>query len=196
MRTYRTWLSIGPLACLVLTSTVAGAPGQESSGQVDEILSEIQLALVRVQNEAASKSLPKLASVSLDLETELSYGGGGELNLYVVSVDGKVDREKLQRIKLNLVPPKPKTEEPIGKGGISEDLSSAILVAAQGVANAQNRKPPLVLDKLEAEIRFILKKAAEGGVKFQILPITAGLQADIKNSAIQTITVSFEEKSK
>lgn len=191
---------------IVLFGTVVGyAPSQAqqskpadngSARQIDQVLSEIQVALLKVQNEAAAGSLPKLASVSLELEAEFAYGAGGELNLYVVSIGGTVENENAQRIKLTLAPPKPYSEQPIASGQMSESLSTAILAAAKGIANTQRRKPPLVLSKLEAEIRFVVKVTGEGGIKAELLPITAALKGEIKKSAIQTVTVTFEVAEK
>jgi hypothetical protein len=167
-----------------------------SARQIDQIVYEIQIALLKVQNEAAASSLPELGSVSLELETELAYGAGGELNLYVISADGTVEKENVQRVALTLVPPKPYSEAPIASGQISESLSTAILAVAKGIANARKRKPPLTLSKLEAEIRFLVKAAGGAGLKIELLPITAGLKGDIRKSATQTIIVTFEAGGK
>jgi Trypsin-co-occurring domain 2 len=167
-----------------------------SGRQIDQVLTQVQAALVKVQTEAASASLPALASVSLELKTEFGYSAKGELNLYVVTAGGAVENENAQRVLLTLTPPKPYTEQPIAASDITESLSTAILAAARGIANAQKRKPPLSLSKLEAEIRFVVKASGEGGLKFEILPITASLKGDVKTSAIQTATVVFQAPGK
>src|SRR4051812_16192167 len=89
----------------------AGAEAEFASGrQIDQVLAQIQAALVRVQTEAASANLPALASVSLELKTELGRTAKGELNLYVVTVGGTVENESTQRVILTLSPPKPYAE--------------------------------------------------------------------------------------
>jgi len=190
---------VGLLAAI---STAVGQSGQNSgfnatsSTQIDDILSQIQTALVRAQTEAASNNLPALTSVSLELETEFAYGAGGELNLYILSVDGSAETKQLQTLKLTLAPPAAYTEEPIAKSEIAEMLSAAIVAAGRGVANARSRKPPLTLSKLEAEIRFAVKTSAAGGLKVEILSLGVGAKGDIVKNATQTMTVSFEAKPK
>jgi len=197
MRGLWKWVSLALGAMIVCTPSWAEQSADSASArQIDQIISEIQVALIKVQNEAAANSLPALASVSLELETELAYGAGGELNLYVISADGTVEKENVQRVALTLVPPKPYSEEPIASGQISESLSTAILAVAKGVANAQKRKPPLTLSKLEAEIRFLVKAAGGGGIKIELLPITAGLKGDIRKSTTQTIIITLEAGGK
>jgi len=168
----------------------------KTARQIDQVLIEIQTALQKVQTEAANANLPQLASVSLELAAEFDYSTGGELNLYIVSLGTSTDNESTQRIKLTLTPPKPYAEEPVASGLVSESLSSAILAAAKGVANVQNRQPKLTLSKLETELRFVAKSTGQGGLKIELLPITVGLKGEAKKSDVQTITITFGETAK
>jgi len=199
----RPWkaLRLAMFAAIVVCPAAAGAEPASSAEaasarQIDQVLTEIQVALLKVQNEAAAQTLPKLANVSLELETEFEYGAGGELNLYVVELGAKREHQNTQRVALTLVPPKPYSEQPIASGKISESLSTAILAAAKGIGKAKSRKPPLVLSKLEAEIKFVVKTSGEGGIRVEILPITAGLKGEISKTATQTLTVTFEASDK
>jgi hypothetical protein len=167
-----------------------------SGRQIDHILAEIQVALLTVQNEANASNLPKLSSVSLQLKTEFGYNAQGELNLYVVSADGKVEKENAQRVLLVLTPPRPGTQRPIAAGEVTESLSTAILAAAKGIALAQKRKPPLSLSKLEVEVQFVVKASGSGGVKFNILPVTASIKGELKSNSVQTATVVFQAPEK
>jgi hypothetical protein len=167
-----------------------------SGRQIDEVLAQIQKALSRVQNEAASSNLPALASVDLELKAEFASSGSGELNLYVITVGGAVENSYAQRVQLTLAPPRPFVEHPIAAGDVTESLSTAILAAARGIANAQKRKPPLELSKLEVEILFALKASGTAGVKFDILPISASLKGEIKSNAVQTAKIVFQAPTK
>ena len=192
------WIGVFGITILFAPAftTSSQAASTASARQIDQVLLEIQRALLKVQTEAASRSLPILSSVSLELETEVAYGANGELDLYVVSIGGTTENQSVQRVSLKLVPPRPYSEAPIASAQISETLSSAILAVAQGVAKARNRPPPLTLSKLETEIRFVVKAAGEGGIKVALLPLTASLKGNISNSAIQIITVTFEAAGK
>jgi hypothetical protein len=163
-----------------------------SSLQIDQVLSQIQAALSKVQTEAASTNLPALHSVDLELKAEFSTAASGELNLYVVTVGGAIEGQTTQRVLLTMVPPPPYSERPIAAGDVTESLSSAILAAAKGIANAQKRKPPLNLSRLEVEVQFAVKDSGSAGVKLEIFPITASMKGEIKSSAIQTAKVIFQ----
>jgi hypothetical protein len=137
-----------------------------------------------------------LESVSLELKTEFGANAKGELNLYVVSADGKVEKENTQRLSIKLKPPKPGTEQPIAAGDVTESISTAILAAAKGIAAAKKRKPPLNTSKIEVEVQFVVKGTGSAGVKFELLPITVGMKGEIKSSSIQTATVTFQTPEK
>ena len=186
------------ISCLMLAPTWAQQQKDKSTSprQIDNILAEVQIALLKAQTDAATKNLPKLASVILELETEFEYSAGGELKLYVVSASGKIKNDRSQRMTVTLQPPKPFSEQQISSGSISESLSTAIIAAAEGIAGAQKRKPPLVVKKLEAEIKFIVKESGEGGIKVELLPIAAGLSGDISRETTQRIVISFENETK
>jgi hypothetical protein len=198
MQRFAGFLSIvvmGVMTCIVPVGAQQSKPADGGSArQIDQVLSEIQVALLKVQNDAANNDLPKLASVTLELEAEFAQSAAGELNLYVISIGGNVESENTQHVTLSLVPPQAYSEQPVASGQVSESLSTAIIAAAKGVASARRRKPPLVLSKLEAEIRFVVKTVGEGGIKTELLPITASLKGEIKKSAVQVIKVTFESE--
>jgi hypothetical protein len=168
----------------------------ESNRQIDQVLSQIQAALSKAQTEAAASNLPALHSVELELKSEFTTSGSGELNLYVITVGGAVEGESVQRVLLTMTPPPPFSERPIAGNDITETLSSAIISAAKGVALAQKRKPPLKLSKLEVEIKFAVKSSGTGGLKLEIIPITASLKGEVKSNAVQTAKVTFQADEK
>ena len=175
---------------LLMTTPVIADTGRE----IDQILAQVQTGLMMAQKEVHGKSLPKLETVTLILETEFKYGTGGKLNLFVISFGQRVENTKAQKLTLKLEPPKPPFKEPIAaedEGKLSKELANAIVVAAQGVSNAQNREPPLKLAKLDAELHFIIKQEAEGSGKFELLPVSVEFKGDIKETALQTIKISF-----
>ena len=103
------WIGVFGITILFAPAftTSSQAASTASARQIDQVLLEIQRALLKVQTEAASRSLPILSSVSLELETEVAYGANGELDLYVVSIGGTTENQSVQRVSLKLVPPRP-----------------------------------------------------------------------------------------
>ena len=90
-------------------------------------------------------------------------------------------------------PPSPKaaTESVSETGGLSDQLVDAIVSAATGIQAARSRKPPLSLDSMKAEFKFVVNTQTTGGVKFEIVPVGAELSGELSKKAVHTITVSF-----
>jgi len=51
---------------------------------------------------------------------------------------------------------------------------------------------PLVASALKVVLSFVVKGDTSGGVKFEIIPVTVDLSGDVANSAVQKITVVFQ----
>lgn len=163
---------------------------------VENILSEIQRALINVQNEAGKGEVPPLSSVTLTLSTQFIAEGGAKLSLYIITLGGGISKESAQTLTLKLTPPEPGAKAPVSAAGFAEGLSTAIVSAGRAVRTAQKEKPPLTLEELVASIKFVVKKEGEGGIKFTITPVTAELGGDLKSVETQEITVTFKTTDK
>lgn len=199
METIKTLLTriVITLTFFALTTVSVYAESQDKSGQdvtkvqVKELLSEIQKTLIIVQNDAASKNLPELESVTLNLSAELIKGAGGAINLFIVSIGADVSKESVQSITMKLTPPKAgKGKE---KGKISEPLANAILSAAAGAASA---KEMLELSELKASIKFAVEVTGDGGIKFTLLPITGEIKGKVSEKTTQEIIIFYKVKEK
>lgn len=195
-----TWLRFGYAIFLcsvvVVSSAVSAEESKNDKYPVDQLLTEIQRALIDIQNEANRAKLPPLNSVTLALSAEASKEVTAAVNLYVVKLGGGTGNESSQTIKLKLVPPKAGAEKPVGKNNISENLVKAVLATANSVRQAENRKPSLMLSELTATLKFVVKIDGTGGVKFEILPVGFDLGGAIKSSEIQEIEIVFKNDDK
>jgi len=193
------------LAFLAVVTVAVCAESQEDTDQdgakvqIEQLLSQIQEALVIVQNTADLESLPKLDSVTLNLSTELVKAGRFGVNLLIVSLGTDISEEAVQAITLKLKPPKPVSEEEAPGSEkimeISKPLANAILSAIRGAELAKTTEPVLELAELEASIKFVVDTEVGGGVediKFILLPITADIKAEVSKSTTQEIIVSFK----
>ena len=158
---------------------------------IENILSEIQKVLIRVQTRARDTGLPPLSSVNLTLSTQFSGKVGAKLSFFIISVGGGVTKESVQTLKLTLVPPKAGARDPKSTG-FAESLSTAIVNAAKAVKEAEQEKPPLTLKELSATIKFVVKKEGEGGAKFIITPVTVDLGGNIQSVETQEIGITFK----
>jgi hypothetical protein len=185
------------LAFVVLVSgTAFGEDIKDDQYPVGQLLTEIQRALIDIQNETNRAKLPPLNSVTLALSAEAQKDGKAAINLYFVKLGGGVGKGSSQTIKLKLVPPKPGAEKPVGKDDISANLVKAVLATANSVNEAEKRKPPLTLSELTATLKFVVTVNGTGGVKFEILPVGLDLGGEIKSSETQEIEVVFKKDDK
>lgn len=189
-------IAFGGCASITSNKPVTGEVRQkaDSAVLVEDLIGQVQEALRFVQDKAAADQLPKLASVRLRLSTQFASSGKGKLNLYVISVGGGIQRASAQALTLTLEPPEPRAEiDPAFAKGLSEGLAEGILAASRAAARARGQKPELGLAELSANIRFVVKREATGGASFQILPVTAELGAEVRETETHEITVLFKD---
>jgi len=184
--------SIGP---------AAAQPAAQPGGQevlIDQLLSEVQLALAKVQQELKSDNMPPLESVTLDLTAEAKKDAGGKINLFIVSFGKKWEKDLSQEIEVTLKPPSPNLPLKVGKApSVSDELQAAILSAARGVQKARGDKQvPLVTSALKVVLTFVVKGDTNGGLRFTIAPVTIDLSGELADSATQKITVNFANPDK
>ena len=182
------------LGCSTYSTAQADQRKNKQQVLVEELLSQVQDALIKVRDEADKADLPVLDSVQLDLSTQFSVDGTAKVSLFIISLGGGGGKESSQTLKLTLVPPKAGEISPASDNTISQGLADAILSAARAAKNARNRQPPLTLSELTASIKFVVKLEGSGGVKFVIAPVSVDLGGEVKSSEIQEITVTFKGK--
>ena len=184
---------------VLIIALVASAPwvlGQADGDRgvaIDSVLNEIQRGLTQAQLEIADNKLPPLESVTVTLQTEYVKSGGPKLKLFIISFGQTWEKQSSNELTLVLKPPPPKkATEAVGTHeGLSDQLVDAIVSAANGVQGAKDRKPPLLLDSMKAEFGFVVNTKTSGGIKFEIVPVTAELSGELSKKAVHKISVSF-----
>ena len=88
--------------CVFAPATRAISPDEGMS--VDEILAQVQSALIIAQTTTATENLPRLESVRLVLETEYRKSADGTLDLYVASLGGEAKATEGSKLKLEPYP--------------------------------------------------------------------------------------------
>ncbi|HEV2102010.1 MAG TPA: trypco2 family protein [Candidatus Acidoferrum sp.] len=161
---------------------------------ISKLITQIQIGMAKAQKQLSDKKIPKLKSVTLDLSTEAKISAGGKINLYIFSFGKKWERDRSHEIEVTLKPPSPTQGLKVAAGpSISDQLSDAIVSAASGIQVArQNQEVPLEASGLKVVLNFVVKGDTSGGANFQILPVTVDLSGDLANSAVQKITVLYE----
>jgi len=186
-------LTFSALVAVSACSGVQKKTGQDNIRiQVEELLNQVQAALITVQDTADSDKLPKLDSVTLKLSAQFVTKGSGKVDLYVLSFGTEISEAATQSISLKLTPPEPGTPKPSSADDISKPLANAILSAARGAAKAKKTKPILNLTELTASFKFVVDTSGSGGVKFTIVPVTVEIGGKVSKAATQEIIVTFK----
>jgi hypothetical protein len=183
------------LSILGCNGAIAEPTRPQSKILINPLLTEIQRALVRVQNSTEKAELPPLESVELSLSTQFIKDKHGKLDLYIVSLGGIISKDATHLLILRLKPPERGTPLSISGESLSQQLSDAIIVAAKAAFEATKREPPLLLDNLAVHIKFVITQEAAGGLEFSIKPISIDIGGKLSGVDTQEITVTFQKQS-
>ena len=175
------------MAFLVIIPSIAMA---EDNVVLDELLTEIQKTLIRVNNSIEKDQLPPLNKITLKLKSSLVTKADGKVSLYIVQLGSRVTNETVQEIHLELKPPEPSDAALVQS--IEDSLATAIIEAAKSAHKASHRKPPLRLSKLTATVRFVVRTQGGGGVSFKLLPVTVKLGGEVRDVSTQQIIIEFK----
>jgi hypothetical protein len=175
------------MAFLVLSRSIGTA---EDIVVLDELLTEDQKTLIRVNNSIEKDQLPPLNKISLKLKSTLVKKADGKVSLYIVQLGSTVTNETVQGIHLELKPPEPADAALVQS--IEDSLVTAIIEAAKSAHKASQRKPPLRLSKLTATVLFVVRAEGGGGVSFKLLPVTVKLGGKVRDVSTQQIVIEFK----
>jgi len=179
--------------CLLITTSGVAKAASENQISIEQVLIEIQKALATAQTRIADLDMPELESVTLSLHTAFTSTAGQGANLYIFSFSQEWEKERSQKVTLTLKPPAPYVPmDTAGSPQLSEQIIEAIVSAAKGVQTAKKSTPPLVLTNLETEFAFVVKMKAEGGLSFEILPVSASIKGSMKKKALHNIKIVFK----
>jgi hypothetical protein len=131
---------------------------------LDELLSDIQQALIKVRDASDTDNLPPLTAVQLTLRATLTQEGGASLKFHILDANFIGSDERVQELRLTLKPPQEADQSPTAAAVMP--LADAIIDAARSVKKAMTREPPLHLNTLEASVEFTVEKGASGSILF------------------------------
>ena len=78
------------------------------------------------------------------------------------------------------------------KETFEEHLTKAIVTAAKQWSLSSGTILGLSKEKYNVEVSFMVKKSTGGGIEFEIWGIGADLSVDSENSAVHTVSLTFE----
>ena len=178
------WFDTCVVPCPAVASDCPGA-------KAEELILQVQRALLIVSKKVAQDQLPKLSTVEVTLKTALDLKGNAGFEFFIITLGSKVTSEETQEIKLTLVPPSPTTPEKSSATDFAKAMADAIIAAALSVDKALKADPPLIMSKLEATFKFAVKREGEGGLKLVFVPVLLNFGAGVSASALHEVKVAF-----
>jgi len=143
------------LAVLIVSCIIGGpktllgaGQGASSSPDVEQILEQLRATLFRVQSEISAKKLPALRSVQITLQTGIRTTGGGKVTFFVVSLGDTLTSDKVQTLKITLLPPKINSSQVSATQDFSKEFSNAVIAVSETIAGAEAQEPKLKLSNL------------------------------------------------
>lgn len=163
---------------------------------IDDVLKDVQSALIDVQDDPTLfETLPALALVELSLSSSYDSGGKLKVNLLVFSAGGGQTANETSKLTITLKPPAEDATKEISSRSISDSLYELIKAAAIGVADvgraSEENRYPLETAKLVAELSFGFVETGEGGISFEVAPISVEAGGDAKTHHVQKIKLIF-----
>jgi hypothetical protein len=175
------------LACAGRSS--APPPTAEGGAELAAVVDAIQQALREAQARPVA-GFPPLKSATVKLQTEASRSVGGEIAVYVFSLESKYTAETASTLELKMKPPEvPKALQPAGE--LRDALARAIHLAQIGAAKAAGGDPPFAIAQVEIEVKFAVEAAGSAGAKVALVPLGAEAGGRVNRNQVHSVTLLF-----
>lgn len=134
----------------------------------------------------------KITDAEITFQTIYDISGGGEFKLFA-RASKKWELEKTTTMTFSYSTVKNLTSEKnFIKETFEEHLTKAIVTAAKQWSLSSGTILGLSKEKYNVEVSFMVKKSSGGGIEFEIWGIGADLSVDSENSAVHTVSLTFE----
>ena len=165
---------------------------------IQNLVAEIQSALVVVNEEVKQKTNLTLNNALLTINTEIGESQEGGADLWVLS--GQVSNENLSsdKVIIKLVPDPNGPSVSTFKSSeetLSERLAKSIIAAVEGVSKVGAGKYPMKLSNLTIEMGIITKTVGAGsaGLGFEVLPISIGAGGALSKANFNVLRLEFSQ---
>jgi hypothetical protein len=169
----------------------APAPTPEGGAELAAVVDAIQQALREAQARSV-EGFPPLKSATVKLQTEASRSVGGEIAVYVFSLESRYTSETASTLELKMKPPETGTPRGLQPAGDLRDaLARAIHLAQVGAAKAAGGDPPFVIAQVEIEVKFAVETAGSAGAKVALVPLGAEAGGRVNRNQVHSVTLLF-----
>ena len=181
------FLAVG---CASTASMSSQAPDREGA-ELAAVMASIREAIVEAQTHDVP-GFPPLKSISLKLQTTVSRSAGGEVRYLVFSLGSKVGSETGSTLDLEMRPPAARaTETILPAASLKETLAKAIHLAKIGVLEASKGDPPLVMKKIDIDLKFAVQVEGSAGGGVKLLPLGVEGTGQISKEKVHSVSLAF-----
>ena len=176
--------------CATAPGAAANGAGRPAEGAaLEAVIDAVQRALSESEGQEVA-GFPRLKSVTVKLQTVATRSVGGEIAVYVFSLESHYTAESASTLELKLTPPgeKPRHLRP---EELTEALARAIHAAKAAASRAASGTPPFVLAAADIEVKFAVETTGSAGAKVTLVPLGAEAGGKLNRNQVQTITLSF-----
>lgn len=157
------------------------------------IVKQAQEVLEEANSQLESEGL-FLSKVVLSLGTVMDSKTEGGIKILFFEAGGSKAESITNRVTVELSPySDPTKSHDVGEGRTKEHtkkLVDSILTIAKSMSSLDQEKQPLEVKKITGEIKFVVKKSANGGVSgVEFLPISIDLGGTVASSYEQKLSI-------
>jgi len=165
---------------------------------IQNLVEEIQSALVMVDEEVKQKTNLTLNNALLTINTEIGESQEGGADLWMVSGQASRENRSSDKVIIRLVPDPNGPAELTFKSGeemLSERLAKSIISAVEGVSQVGAGKYPMQLSNLTIEMGIITRTVGTGsaGFGFEVLPISIGAGGTLSKANFNVLRLEFSQ---
>ena len=163
---------------------------------LENLVSEVKVALLKVEQKRESEKLPPLTKIELELNTIQKIEGNGKISFLVVEVAANPSQQITNTVKLTLKPPPADSGSDVKAVKLADLLAESILAGARAIAVAEIGLPPLLTEELTSAVKFALIREGGGKLSIKFPPFKVGGGLSISSSDVQLITVTYRYDKK
>jgi hypothetical protein len=165
---------------------------------IQNLVAEIQSALVLVNEEVKQKTNLTLNNALLTINTEIGESQDGGADLWVLSGQASSENRSSDKVIIKLVPDPNGPAELTFKSTeemLSERLAKSIIAAVEGVSKVGAGKYPMKLSNLTIEMGIITRTVGAGsaGLVFEVLPISIGAGGALSKANLNVLRLEFSQ---
>jgi hypothetical protein len=176
-------------ACATVTPAPAAKPSDDGA-ELSAVMASIREAIVEAQTHDVP-GFPPLKAITLRLQTTVSRSASGEVRYLVFSIGATSGVDTASTLELEMRPPPSRAESLLPAASLKETLAKAIHLAKIGVLEASKGDSPLVMKKIDIDLKFAVQVEGSAGGGVKLLPLGIEGTGKISKEKVQSVSLTF-----